>query len=118
MAKKKVEAEIEDMDEHVTRGRTLPGMEYKVVKPLVNYGRKHEATKDEHRILTDRLEQEGDEGLRLYDKYKEHFQERDAKNGGKEAVYEAAGVRIIVKLPGEPKVFTKRVAPVDEVSAE
>lgn len=110
MAKGK-DAEIEDVDEAPGKGRTLPGMEYKAVKPLINFGNRHEATKDEHRILTDRLEQENDEGLKLYEKYKEHFSLSPKKNGnGQVATYEAAGVRVTVNLPEpEPSIQTKRI---------
>lgn len=108
-------SEIETVDEHATKGTTLPGMGYKVIKPLVEFGKKHEATKEEHRILTDRLIEEGDAGLKLYQKYKEHFTEI-TKDGSTKAVYEGAGFQVIIKLPGEPKVFTKRVAPREDDS--
>lgn len=86
--------------------RRLPGQAVKVVKELVQFANRHEESKETHRLATARLVEEGYEGLTLFAKHKEHFEE-DGEGG---FIYQASGVQIIIPKAAV-KVKTKRIAP-------
>lgn len=96
---------IETMDETAGGQRLIPTMEVKVVKKIVEFVRRHEDTKAEHKVLTERLTGENNEALMLYNKYKELFSEDEKGNW----IYEANGARLEITKPGELKVKTKLV---------
>ena len=105
VANTETEDGVETVDTEASGQRRIPGTEIKVVKALVEFGKRHEDTKAEHKVLTERLTNENAEGIMLFNKHKKHFSETD--NGWE---YEAGGVVVSITKPGELKLKTKLVA--------
>lgn len=107
------ETEIVEVEPISGQGR-IPGTGIKVVKKLVNFVRRHEDTKAEHKIFTERLTLENNEALMLFGKYKEYFEENEKGNW----VYEAGDAYLEITKPGELKVKTKLLNTDTDASAE
>lgn len=102
---------VEMMDETATGQKVLPGQEVPAIKQIVEFVARNNQTKAEHKILTDRLKGEKQEGLMLYEKYKDHFEEDEDGN----MVYDHNGAYFAWSPGGDPTVKTKVK---DEVALE
>lgn len=82
--------DVEVVSEESNGQGRIPGTEYKVIGPLVTFGRHREHTKAEHKRLTAELKtQNDDEAPMLFQKYKEYFEETDDAY-----IYSAGGIEI------------------------
>jgi len=116
---KAADPDVETIDTTVdgTNRKYLPGMEAKVVKPLIDLGKRHLETKAAHKELTDTLGKQASEGIVLFNKYKEHF--REDEEGSGTWSYKGGGVELIVDIPtGEPKFKTKAVNEVEKANGK
>ncbi len=102
---------VEMMDTTVDGQRLIPGAEIPAIKQIVEFVARNSQTKAEHKVLTDKLKGEKQEGLMLYDKYKEHFEEDEDGN----MVYDHNGAYFVWSPGGDPSVKTKVK---DEVAIE
>jgi hypothetical protein len=69
--------DLEQVDDPGDQPR-IPGTERKAVKPLIDYIKRREAVKADHKQLTAELKEMNDvEGPALFTQYKEHFEETD-----------------------------------------
>lgn len=100
-------------DQQYLGGGTEATMAPKVIKPLVDLGRRHMDTKEQHAHYTTELENQAAEGLVMFNKYKEHFSKDEKGNFH----YKAGGVELIIEIPkGDPKFKSKAAAEVDTSS--
>lgn len=81
----------------------LPGQPRVAVKALVEFAARHEQTKKAHKLLTDQLTEEGEEGVSLYQKYRDHFEDDGTggkiyTNGEYDVIIPAAALKIKTKF--------------------
>lgn len=111
---KATEYEPKPGEQQYLGGGTEATMAPKAIRPLIDLGRRHMATKEAHAQATEMLGKQAAEGFVLFEKYKEHFSEE--KNGtGSTFRYKSGNVELLIEVPnGTPKFKTKAVSSVKD----